>query len=121
VEKTVKTALIIFVIYILIAFALIYSGKIGMIESVISFFLNLANTAFALYFYEKGKNRKNQIFLFYVLGGMGLRLLGIALAFIILVLFLNIDIYKFIFMFFFLYFCLLAAEILHYKTNVSKI
>ena len=82
--------------------------------------LNYINTGLALLFFAYSKDKNNQTFLIFNLGGMIFRIFMILTIIIILIKFLKIDIYAFILVFFIFYFSLLSYEITYFMRYKRK-
>ncbi|NOX17144.1 MAG: hypothetical protein GXO87_02550 [Chlorobi bacterium] len=76
--------------------------------------LNFINTGLALLFFAYSKDKSNQTFLIFNLGGMVFRIFFMLTIIIILIKFLKIDIDAFILVFFIFYFSLLSYEITYF-------
>ncbi len=94
-----------------------YTGFISALSAII---LNFVNTIAAIVLFDKSFEKNNKIFLFNVLGGMGVRILFLLLLFFIILKTLNIEKYQFIFTFFILYFLLLGYEVFYYTKKINK-
>ncbi len=113
-QKKARIALIISVITIMILSLLIFANSLNVeigkaiilaiVISVLNFLLFLGS-----FNYSNGKS--NKIFLFFIIGGMGIRLFLMLAAVFVSIKFLKVDLVGFIFGFFIWYVFLLIYEI----------
>jgi hypothetical protein len=82
--------------------------------------LNLLNSFAALYLFTYSFKKNNQVFLIFVVGGMGARLLLMLISVFLIIKFLNIDLYGFILVFFVFYFALLLIEVVYFNRLVKS-
>ncbi|MFH1040184.1 MAG: hypothetical protein V1773_03195 [bacterium] len=116
--------LLIFFSILVIVFVSLYSfniiSKAYFFVFVLVLSLNLINSTFALFLFNRSFKKGNQAFLINVLGGMGARMFFLLISIIIILKFLNIDKYQFIFTFFISYFFLLTYEIFYYTKKINN-
>jgi hypothetical protein len=82
--------------------------------------LNLLNSIAAIYAFQRGFNRSNNVFLIYILGGMLIRLLVMLILVFLTLKYLNIDKLGFIFTLFIIYFINLILEINYFRVRIAK-
>jgi len=85
-----------------------------------SLYINVLNTFFAFFLFDKAKEKENEKFLKLVFGGMAIRILIILSVFVAMFLLLNISKIMFILFFFIIYFIFLFWEIVYYKQSLEK-
>lgn len=91
-----------------------------LIASIYAGIINLINSFTAIKIFELSINKEGSSFIFYNLGGLGVRLIIILIIFVLVIKFLNIDKYGFILTFFILYFILLFLEVIFYHKTVKN-
>lgn len=91
------------------------------IASLLAVGLNMFNFGIAVTLFEKSLDKSNQSFLFYNLGGLGIRMFILLVAMIFILNSLKIDKYGFILQFFIIYFLLISLEIaIFHKTMLDR-
>lgn len=91
------------------------------IASLLAVGLNMFNFGIAVSLFEKSLDKSNQLFLFYNLGGLGIRMFILLVAMIFILNSLKIDKYGFILQFFIIYFLLISLEIaIFHKTMLDR-
>lgn len=91
------------------------------IASLLAAGLNMFNFGIAVTLFEKSLEKSNQSFLFYNLGGLGIRMFILLVAMIFILNSLKIDKYGFILQFFIIYFLLISLEIaIFHKTMLDQ-
>ena len=106
-----------------ILFFLFYSDIITvnfLISSIYAGIINLLNSFTAIRIFELSIKKEGSSFIFYNLGGLGMRLIIILIIFVLVIKFLNIDKYGFILTFFIFYFVLLFLEVIFYHKTVKN-
>jgi len=89
--------------------------------SLLAIGLNVFNFGFAVTLFGKSFEKSNKTFLFYNLGGLGIRLFILLVALIFILNSLKIDKYGFILLFFIIYFLLISLEIaIFHKTMLDR-
>ena len=112
-----KISIIAFIIYFLISLISFILLQFEIISSnlfqsiIIAELLNIFNLLLALTAFKYTVRKSNQEFLFFNLGGLVARMLGLLFAILIILKFLNIDKDGFILLFFIFYFSQLTVEI----------
>lgn len=92
-----------------------------LISSIYAGAINLINSFAAIKVFELSLKKEGSAFMFYNLGGLGIRLFIILVIFVLVIKFLNIDKYGFILTFFIFYFVLLFLEVIFYHKTVKNI
>lgn len=83
--------------------------------------LNVFNFGIAVSIFQKSLEKSNKTFLFYNLGGLGMRLFILLIAIVLILNSLKIDKYGFILQFFIFYFLLISLEIaIFHKTMLDR-
>lgn len=89
--------------------------------SILAVCLNMFNFGTAVTLFKKSLEKSNQTFLFYNLGGLGIRLFILLIVLIFILNSLKIDKYGFILQFFIIYFLLISLEIaIFHKTMLDR-
>lgn len=91
-----------------------------LLASVIAGAMALISAFTAYFFFQKSLGKKNNEFMLYNLGGMGIRLIFLLVVVIIVIKFLNIDEYAFIFLFFIFYFISLVFEVNYFRKKAKE-
>ena len=86
----------------------------------LALFLNIINLFLALLFYNFSKNRSNQTFLLFNLGGMGVRIFFLLISFTLSLIFLEIDKYAFILVFLIFYIMSIVFEVRHFNSKKDR-
>jgi len=86
----------------------------------LALFLNIINLFLALLFYNFSKNRSNQTFLLFNLGGMGVRIFFLLISFTLSLIFLEIDKYAFILVFLIFYSLSIVFEVRHFNSKKDE-
>ena len=86
----------------------------------LALFLNIINLFIALLLYNFSKNRSNQTFLLFNLGGMGVRIFYLLISFTLSLIFLEIDKYAFILVFLIFYSMSIVFEIKHFNSKKDE-
>ena len=86
----------------------------------LALFLNIINLFLALLFYNFSKNRSNQTFLLFNLGGMGVRIFFLLISFTLSLIFLEIDKYAFILVFLIFYSMSIVFEVRHFNSKKDE-
>ncbi|MBI5730398.1 MAG: ATP synthase subunit I [Ignavibacteriales bacterium] len=113
-QKKAKTALIISVITIIILSLLIFANSLGVeIGNALILAILISTLNFLLFLgsFNYSAKKSNKIFLLFIIGGMGIRLLITLAAVFVSIKFLKVDLVGFIFGFFIWYVFLLIYEI----------
>jgi hypothetical protein len=89
--------------------------------SLLAVGLNTFNFGIAVWLFQKSLDKSNKTFLFYNLGGLGMRLFILLIAIVLILNSLKIDKYGFILQFFIFYFLLISLEIAFFhKTMLDR-
>jgi hypothetical protein len=113
-QKKAKTALIISVITIIILSLLIFANSLSVeIGNALILAILISTLNFLLFLgsFNYSAKKSNKIFLLFIIGGMGIRLLITLAAVFVSIKFLKVDLVGFIFGFFIWYVFLLIYEI----------
>ena len=118
-----KKIIFLYVVTYTILFVLFYFDVITvnfLISSIYAGLINLINSYTAIRLFELSIKKEGSSFIFYNIGGLGIRLIIILIIFVLVIKFLNIDKYGFILTFFILYFVLLFLEVIFYHKTVKN-
>jgi hypothetical protein len=123
VKKVYKQIVLIYIFVYLFIFLFYFLDTLNqnfLISTFPAGILNLLNSIAAIYAFQRGFNRSNNVFLIYTLGGMLIRLLVMLILVFLTLKYLNIDKLGFIFTLFIIYFINLILEINYFRVRIAK-
>jgi hypothetical protein len=82
--------------------------------------INLINSIAAIFAFQRGFHRSNNVFLLFIFGGMLIRLFIILILVFLTIKYLNIDKLGFIFTLFIIYFINLILEINYFRVRIAE-